>query len=91
MTKDIGPQIDETGWERPVVRKLTVRIGDLRYAASLDREQLRDLVAKLLAPYGATDYEVSHITNALAAQLRDRVPPADSPPPQSREERLYRQ
>lgn len=90
MAKDIGPQIDETGWERPYVRKLTVQIGDLQYAASLDREQLHDLVAELLAPLGATEYEVSHITNALAAQLRDHVPPADSPPPQTREERLYR-
>jgi len=90
LTGDIGPQIDETGWECFYVEAVMVRLGDLRKAAQMDRVQLRDLVRQMMGPFAATDYEIDQITKAVAAKLRDYVPPADSPPPQSRDERLYR-
>ena len=89
MNQDIGPQIDETGWERAYVRVVMDRL-DMRKAPSMDRAELRELVRQMMTPFGATEYETDQITNALAAKLRDYVPPPDSPPPQTREERLYR-
>lgn len=89
MAEDIGPQIDETGWQRAYVKILMQRL-DLREAAAMNRAQLYEVVTNLLAPFKPTEYELQQVTNALAANLRDYVPPADTPPPQSREERLYR-
>lgn len=89
MTIDIGPQIDETGWERAYVNIL-MRELDVPEVATWDRTRLHELLVKLLAPYGATEYEIDRITNAVGAKLRDYVLPADSPPAQTREERLYR-
>ena len=87
--QDIGAKIDETGWERGYVNILMQWV-DIREAAAWDRAELREVVQELLLPFKPTDYELNQITNALAAKLRDHVPPADSPPQQSREDRLYR-
>jgi len=87
--QDIGPQLDETGWQKAYV-KILMQWVDIREAAAMDRAQVREVVTDLLAPFKPTDYELQQITNALMGKLRDHVPLVDTPPAQSREDRLYR-
>jgi len=87
--QDIGAQIDETGWERAYVAAVMQRL-DVREAASKDRSEIREVVRDVLAPFRPTEYEVTQIANAVTAKLRDSAPLADTPPRQSREQRLYR-
>jgi len=87
--QDIGSKIDETGWERSYCEILMQWL-DLHEAAAWDRGQLREVIGELLLPFKPTDYELDQITNGVYAKLRDHVPPADTPPAQAREERLYR-
>jgi len=89
MDDDIGPQIDETGWERMYVEAVMQQL-DMRKAPSMEPAELREVVRQLLASFGPTDYEVAQISNAVTAKLRDWVSPANSPSPQTRAERLYR-